>query len=121
MKDQAEIVLVSMPDRSAQAQDSGKTAVRPVSRRFIGADHRESHAWIDRARRSGRLGLGRQWVAMCQGNIAKSRPPFANVSFAIGIERKNPGVSLVPKSLISEFQNSHEALIQECVVEPAGN
>src|SRR5436190_24105826 len=69
MKDQAEVIIVAMPYRRAEAQDSGETSRRPVSRRFIGADHRKSHAWIEPTRRGGRLGLRGQCFAVSQRNI----------------------------------------------------
>src|SRR2546425_6421600 len=119
MKDQAEVVIVPMAHRRAQAQDGGETSRRPVSGRFIGAEHRESHAWIEPARRSGRLGLRRQWFAMSQRNVAKGGPSVANVSFASGIEREDPGVSFVAESFISKFEHSHEAFVKECIVQPA--
>ena len=51
VQDQAEVVIVPVPHRGAEAQDRREAARGPVARRFVGADHGESHARVEAARR----------------------------------------------------------------------
>src|SRR5204862_1994764 len=78
-----------------------------------------THARVNTARRGRWAGPAGQRFAMRQRDVAECRPTSADVGFAIGIEREDPGVALVAESFISEFENGHETFVQERVVEPA--
>src|SRR5262249_62382270 len=109
---------VSMPYRGAQAQDRREATRGPVARRFVGADHRESHGRVEAARRRRGPGVLWQGFAVRQRDMAKGGPPVADVSFAVGIEREDPGLPLVAESLVSELEDGREAVVQEGVVQP---
>src|SRR5262245_11283588 len=81
--------------------------------------HGESHARIDateRGRWSGPLG---EEFTVRECDVAERGTAAPDIRVAIGIEREYPGVPFIVVALVCDFEHRHEALVEECVLEPA--
>src|ERR1041385_803542 len=108
-----------MPHGGAQSKHRRQSARRPITRRFVGTDDRESHARVEPARRRRRLRLWWQGLAMSQRDKTERRPAITDVSISVRMERENPRIALIVVSFIRQFEDSHEAVVQKRIVEPA--
>ena len=64
----------------------------------------------------GGWGRGRQRFAVGERDVAERGPAVADVGFAVGVQRQDPGVPLVAVSLVGDLEDGQEAVVQERVV-----